>query len=59
MMLEEVERLNNYKGKDREDYLKKRVSEAIANLENIPKNIIKSQKNSDYYKLLKNINKIM
>lgn len=59
MMLEEVDKFNQYEGDERIIYLKKRVDNALYNLDSIPKDIIASQKNTDYYKLLKNLKKIL
>ena len=59
MMLEEVDKFNQYEGDERIIYLKKRVDNALHNLDSIPKDIIASQKNTDYYKLLKNLKKIL
>lgn len=59
MMLEEVDKINQYEGDERITYLKKRVDNALYNLDSIPKDIMASQKNTDYYKLLKNLKKIL
>ncbi len=59
MMLEEVDRFNQYEGDERITYLKKRIDNALHNLDSIPKDIMASQKNTDYYKLLKNLKKII
>ena len=59
MMLEEVNKLNQYEGEKRISYLKNRIEEALKNLDSIPKEIMGSQKNSDYYKLLKNLKKVI
>lgn len=59
MMLEEVDTINQYELSERKNYLLKRIDEAIANLNSIPKHIINSQKNTDYYKLLINLRKIL
>lgn len=59
MMLQEVEKINQFEGKERVEYLLNRIEEAMKNLESIPKNIMSSQKNTDYYKLLKNLKKIL
>lgn len=58
-MLEEVEELNKYKERDKVEYLSRRINGAIGALEGIPKSIINSQKNTDYYKLLKNLKKVI
>lgn len=59
MMLEEVKKINQFDGKERVNYLLNRIDKAIENLDAIPKNIMSSQKNTDYYKLLKNLKKIL
>ncbi len=59
MMLEEVNKLNQYEGESRIVYLKKRIEVALETLDSIPKEIIKSQKNTEYYKLLKNLKKVI
>lgn len=59
MMLEEIDRINQYEQAERSTYLLKRIDEAITNLDTIPKEIMGSQKNTDYYKLLKNLKKIL
>lgn len=59
LMLEEVEKFNEFEGKARVEYLKKRVDDALRNLDSIPREIMGSQKNTDYYKLLKNLRKII
>ena len=57
MMIEEVDKINMYEGENKISYLKGRINSALNNLDSIPKEIIGSQKNTDYYKLLKNLNK--
>jgi len=59
MMLEEVERINEFEGNERVVYLLDRIETAMKNLEEIPKDIMSSQKNTDYYKLLRNLKKIL
>lgn len=59
LMLEEVEKFNGFEGEARVEYLKKRIDDALTNLDSIPREIMGSQKNTDYYKLLKNIKKII
>jgi serine/threonine-protein kinase len=59
MMLEEVDKINKYEQSERNNYLLKRIDEALTNLDSIPKEIMSSQKNTDYYKLLKNLKKIL
>lgn len=59
MMLEEVKKLNGYEGETRKQYLLRRIDEALSNLDSIPKEIVGSQKNTEYYKLLKNLKKIL
>ena len=58
---------NNLKGNenvlksfdDSDVYLKKRIEVALETLDSIPKEIINSQKNTEYYKLLKNLKKVI
>lgn len=52
MMIEEVDKFNQYEGEERIDV-------ALKNLDSIPKEIMGSQKNTDYYKLLKNLKRIV
>jgi hypothetical protein len=59
MMLEEVDRINKYERSERNNYFLKRIDEALTNLDSIPKEIMSSQKNTDYYKLLRNLKKIL
>ena len=59
MMLEEVNKLNQYEGEKRISYLKKRIEVALKNLDSIPREIMGRQKNTDYYKLLKNLKKVI
>lgn len=59
MMLEEVDKINGYAGNDKISYLKGRIESALNNLEAIPKEILGSQRNTDNYKLLKNLKKII
>lgn len=59
MMLEEVNKLNQYEGEKRISYLKKRIEMALKNLDSIPREIMGRQKNTDYYKLLKNLKKVI
>lgn len=59
MMLQEVQTINSYDKSQKMDYLLKRIDEAINSLDSIPKQIISSQKNTDYYKLLKNLRKVL
>lgn len=59
MMIEEVDNLNRYDGEERITYLRERIDVALKNLDSIPKEIMGSQKNTDYYKLLKNLKKIV
>lgn len=59
MMLEEVDKINEYAGNDKMSYLKRRIESALNNLDTIPKEILGSQRNTDYYKLLKNLKKII
>ncbi len=58
MMLEEVDKINEYAGNDKISYLKGRIESALNNLDTIPKEILGNQRNTDYYKLLKNLKKI-
>lgn len=59
MVLEEVEKMNKYEIVERRDYLLKRIDSAMNNLDSIPKEIMSSQKGTDYYKLLKNLRKVL
>lgn len=59
MMLDEVEKFNQLEGEARINYLRTRIENALKNLDSIPKDIIGSQKNTDYYKLLKNLKKVV
>ena len=59
LMLEEVEKFNQFEGEARVEYFKKRVDDALKNLDSIPREIMGSQKNTDYYKLLKILKKII
>ncbi len=59
MMIEEVNNFNQYDGEERIIYLRDRIDTALKNLDSVPKEIMGSQKNTDYYKLLKNLKKIV
>lgn len=59
MMLDEVEKFNQLDGEARINYLRTRIENALKNLDSIPKDIMGSQKNTDYYKLLKNLKKVV
>lgn len=59
MMIEEVDKFNQYDGEERITYLRERIDVALKNLDSIPKEIMGNQKNTDYYKLLKNLKKIV
>lgn len=59
MMLEEVDKINEYEGNGKISYLKGRIESALNNLDAIPNAILGSQRNTDYYKLLKNLKKII
>lgn len=59
MMLTEVEELNKHETDTKILYLKDRIDKALYALDSIPKTILNSQKNSDYYKLLKNLSKVL
>lgn len=59
MMIEEVDKFNQYDGEERIIYLRERIDVALKNLDSIPKEIMGNQKNTDYYKLLKNLKKIV
>lgn len=58
MMIEEVDNLNQIDKSARRAYLLERIETALRNLDSIPREIIGSQKNTDYYKLLKNLKKV-
>ncbi len=59
MMIEEVDKFNQYDGEERITYLRGRIDTALVNLDSIPREIMGSQKNTDYYKLLKNLKKMV
>ena len=59
MMIEEVDKFNQYEGEERIAYLRERIDVALKNLDSIPKEIMGSQKNTDYFKLLKNLKRIV
>ena len=59
MMIEEADKFNQYDGEERISYLRERIDVALKNMDSIPKEIMGSQKNTDYYKLLKNLKKIV
>lgn len=59
MMHEEVEKINQFEKEKRVEYILTRIDEAMKNLDSIPKDIMRSQKNTDYYKLLKNLKKVL
>ena len=58
-MIDEVDALNTLSKADREDYFRDRINNAIDAFEHIPPNVMSSQRNNDYYKLLKNLKKVM
>ncbi len=58
-MMEEVEEINKIESENKRENIKKRIYNAIDEFENIPKSIMGNLKNNDYYKLLKNIIKII
>ena len=55
MMIKEVEKINEYELDKKSTYLLHRIKDAINNLDSIPKEIMRSQRSTDYYKLLKNL----
>ena len=59
MMKEETDALNRLKKEDRTPYLKNRLECALKNLDAIPEEVLESQKHTDAYRLLKNLNKIL
>ena len=59
MMLTEVDKINEYAVNDKITYLRGRIESALNNLDTIPKEILGRQTNTDYYKLLKNLKKII
>ncbi len=59
MMKEETDALNRLKKEDRTPYLKNRIECALKNLDAIPEEVLESQKHTDAYRLLKNLNKIL
>ena len=58
LMEEEVSKLNSISREKQLDYIKSRIDNAIEQFNKIPKEI-GTYRNSDYYKLLKNLQKIM
>lgn len=58
-MLDEINSINSLDNNDRIPYVKQRIDDALNNLKSIPSSIISNQKNSDYYKLLNNLKKIL
>ena len=58
MMLEEIETINKIDSGLKKEYILGRIDDALNNLNSIPRTIIGSQKNTDYYKLLKNLKKV-
>lgn len=58
-LMDEVELLNKYEVVDRTNYILERIDKAISEFDSIPKEIMSSQKNNDYYKLLKNLKKVI
>lgn len=59
MMHSEIDKINSLSNDDRIPYVKQRIDEALNNLNSIPTTIINSQKNTDYYKLLKNLKRVL
>lgn len=59
LMIKEVEEINKHEGDKKIQYFYSRLDEAIAAFDAIPKVIMSNQKNNDYYKLLKNLKKII
>lgn len=58
-MIEETSEINYIDNDKKILYIKDRIIDALYNFDEIPKQILGSQKNNDYYKLLKNLNKII
>lgn len=58
-MLDEVEKLNMLESEKKVTYLLQRIDKAIFEFESIPREIRNSQKGNDYYKLLKNLKKVI
>ena len=58
-MIDEVEDINSVEPSKKLEYIKDRIRNAINEFESIPKNIISNLKSNDYYKLLKNILKVI
>lgn len=58
LMIKEVEILNSLDASEKLLYIKKRVEEAIENYDKISRDI-SNQRNSDNYKLLKNLSKVI
>ena len=59
MMMEEVNTINNIDSDLKKEYILDRINTALDNLNSIPRTILGSQKNTDYYKLLKNLKKVL
>lgn len=58
-MLDEVQEINSIETSKKVEYIKNRIKNAIIEFDGIPKDIMSSQKSNDYYKLLKNIQKVI
>ena len=58
LMIKEVEELNSLDASEKLLYIKKRIEKAIENYDRISRDI-SNQRNSDYYKLLKNLYKVI
>lgn len=59
MMLKEVEKINSIETDNKMEYIRIRIEKSIIEFENLPKQIMGNLKNNDYYKLLKNILKVI
>lgn len=59
MMLKEVEYINSIETDKKMEYIRGRIEKAIIEFENLPKQIMGNLKSNDYYKLLKNIFKVI
>lgn len=58
-MIDEVEGINSIEANKKLAYIKERIRNAINEFEKVPKSIMSNLKSNDYYKLLKNILKVI
>lgn len=59
MMIKEVEHINSIETDKKVEYIKNRIVDSIKEFESLPKHIMSRVKSNDYYKLLKNILKVI